>query len=234
MPHSTRTQALSLIFVAGAAVAPFAIALGACGIFGGGKPAESTPAAKAAEGEEAGAAESASAAEATPAPAASGEKAEKPAEAAPPPSAPSSTKATTKTEPAWATCHEKFKAKGNPSADVAALAKGCAKASKMKLIGKTLTGKQSDAGPPQSYPLKADANHCYRVFAQAQESIKNLDVAIKDSAGNIVAQDGSSSPTAIVLSDGAVCFTAKDAATVVVSVGSGSGKYAVQIWGGAN
>jgi len=231
MPHSTRTQALSLLFVAGAAVAPFAIALGACGIFGGGKPAESAPAASSssAEGEEAGAAESASAAEKTPAPAA--EKTEKPAEATPPPSTPSSTKATTKNEPAWATCHEKFKAKGNPSADVAALAKGCAKASKMKLIGKTLTGKQSDAGPPQSYPLKADANHCYRVFAQGQESIKNLDVAIKDSSGNIVAQDGSSSPTAIVLADGAVCFNAKDAATVVVSVGSGSGKYAVQIWG---
>ncbi|HEV3190709.1 MAG TPA: hypothetical protein VGY54_09455 [Polyangiaceae bacterium] len=232
MPHSTRTQALSLVFVAGAVIAPFAVTLGACGIFGGGKPAETAPAASAAGGEEAGAAESASAAEATSAPAAAGSAPEKAGEATPPPSSPGSTKAATKTEPAWATCHEKYKAKGkDPSADVAALAKGCAKASKMKLIGKTLTGKQSDSGPPQSYPLKAEANHCYRVFAQAQESIKNLDVAIKDSSGTIAAQDGSSSPTAIVVDDGAVCFNAKDAATVVVSVGSGSGKYAVQIWG---
>src|SRR5260370_19012526 len=232
MSHSTRTQALSVVFVAGATLAPFAITLGACGIFGGGKPAESTPAASSPGGEEAGAAESASAAEATPAASgAAAEKTEKPGEATPPPSSPASTKAATKSEPAWATCHEKFKAKGNPAADVAALAKGCAKASKMKPVGKTLTGKQSDAGPPQSYPLKAEANHCYRVFAQGQSTITNLDVAIKDSSGNIVAQDGSSSPTAIVLDDAPPSFIAKDAATVVVSVGSGSGKYAVQIWG---
>jgi hypothetical protein len=34
----------------------------------------------------------------------------------------------------------------------------------------------------------------------------------------------------VVLEDGAVCFTQADEASIVVSVGAGSGAYAVQVW----
>jgi hypothetical protein len=114
---------------------------------------------------------------------------------------------------------------------VAALAKSCVKATKLKLVGKTVTGKQSDSGPPQTHAFKAKADHCYRVYAQAGDGIKNLNVAIKDSTGAVAAEDSSDGPTAIVLDDGAVCFKEADTASVVVSVGSGSGAYAYQIWG---
>jgi hypothetical protein len=144
---------------------------------------------------------------------------------------PTSTVAAPKTEPSWAGCPQRAKAKSKDVAkDVAALAEACAAATKMKLVGKTLTGKQADQDRPQAFPLDAKGGHCYRVYAQAAESIANLDVVVKDSAEIIVAQDSTERPRAVVLEDGAVCFTKDDKASVVVAVGMGSGDYALQIW----
>ncbi|HEY5243741.1 MAG TPA: hypothetical protein VIJ22_19810, partial [Polyangiaceae bacterium] len=149
----------------------------------------------------------------------------------PPPPAPTSTVATTKTDASWAGCHQSYKAKGKDVAgDVAAMSKGCAAVTKMKLLGKTLLGKQGAEDPPQSFPFDAKANHCYRGYAQASEGIKDLDVVVKDSASIVVGQDSTDDPSPVVLEDGAVCFSKDDKATLVVSVGMGKGSYAVQIW----
>jgi hypothetical protein len=235
MATSNSARSTSLVFLAGTTLVPLAIAIGACG--GGNKPPETPPSASessstsASESTSETAPAASSAAEATDA-AAPSESAS--AAAAPAPAKPASTKASPKNDPAWATCHQNFKPKGKDkdvSKDVATLAKSCAKATKLKQVGKTITGKQSDSGSPQTYPLKAQANHCYRVYAQAGDGIKDLDVAIKDSAGAVAGEDSTDNATAIVLDDGAVCFKEADAATVVVSVGSGSGAYALQIWG---
>jgi len=236
MVHSISARSISsLTIAAGIALVPLTVAIGACG--GSHKPPE-TPAAasesesssSAAEGDGEAAPASSSAAESADAAPAPSEA----ASAAPAPAAkPGSTKATAKNDPAWAACHQNFKPKGKDkdvSKDVTALAKSCAKATKLKQLGKTITGKQSDSGSPQTYPLKAQANHCYRVYAQAGDGIKDLDVAIKDSTGAVAGEDSTDSATAIVLDDGAVCFKEADAAEVVVSVGSGSGAYALQIW----
>jgi hypothetical protein len=110
------------------------------------------------------------------------------------------------------------------------MAKGCAAPTKMKLVGKTFTGKQGAEDKPQSFPLKAEAKHCYRVYGQAAEGIKDLDLAIKDSTGAIAGEDSTDDPSPVVLEDGAVCFTESDSATVIVSVGMGKGAYAVQVW----
>lgn len=145
---------------------------------------------------------------------------------------PTSAVAHTKSDASYAPCHQSFKATAKDvSKDVAAMAKGCEKATKMKLIGKTFTGKQADQDTPQTLPLDAKANHCYRVYAQAVEGIKDLDLAVKDSAGIVVGQDSTDDPSPVVLEDGAVCFTKDDKASIVVSVGMGSGAYAVQVWG---
>lgn len=153
------------------------------------------------------------------------------ANAPPPPPNAGSAKVTTKIEPTWATCHQTYDAKNKEvSRDVAAMAKACAKMTKMTLAGKTLTGKQSDQDPPQTFPFQAEANHCYRVYAQAADGIKDLDLAIKDSTGAIAGEDTTDDPSPVVLEDGAVCFKEADSASVVVSVGMGKGAYALQIW----
>lgn len=148
----------------------------------------------------------------------------------PPPTA-GSTKVTVKNDPTWATCHQGYEAKKKDvSKDVQVMAAGCAKVTKMKLVGTTLTGKQGDQEPPQSFPLKAEAGHCYRVYAQGSDGIKDLDLAIKDSAGAIAGEDSTDDPSPVILEDGAVCFKEADSATVVVSVGLGKGTYALEIW----
>jgi hypothetical protein len=149
---------------------------------------------------------------------------------APPPSA-GSTKITLKNDPAWATCHRTYDARLKDVArDVDAMAKGCAKVTKMTPVSKALTGKQGDQDPPQTFPLTAEANHCYRVYAQASDGIKDLDLAIKDSTGAIAAEDSTDDPSPVIVEDGAVCFKEADSATLVVSVGLGKGNYAVEIW----
>jgi predicted small lipoprotein YifL len=229
MSQFTGARSHSLVVLAGMALLPFVVTMGACGQK---KPAES-PAAESESAAPAGS-ESAAAEESDAAPAASSSAApaESAKEEAPAPAAsPGSTKATAKHEIAWATCHSSFTPKGKSvSADVTALAKGCAKATKMKVIGKTLTGKLAD-GANQSFPLKAKANKCYRVYAQGAETFKDLDVAIKDSAGATAGEDSTDASNAVVLDDGAVCFKEADSATVVVSAGSGNGAFAAQIWG---
>jgi hypothetical protein len=145
---------------------------------------------------------------------------------------PTSSVANTKTDDSWARCHRGYKATAKDvSNDVAAVAKACERQTKMKPLGKTLTGKQADQDEPQSFAFDAKANHCYRVYAQAADGIKDLDLAVRDSAGVVVGQDSTDDSSPVVLEDGAVCFSKDDSASVVVSVGMGSGAYAVQIWG---
>jgi hypothetical protein len=139
--------------------------------------------------------------------------------------------ATTRVDPSWALCHQSFKAKAKDvGKDVAAMGKGCEAATKMKPVGKVTTGKQGAEDAPQSFPFDAKAGKCYRAFAQATDDIKDLDLAVKDSAGVVVGQDSTDDPSPVVLEDGAVCFSKDDKASVIVSVGMGKGSYAVQIW----
>ena len=226
MIDNRKNRTLTLVMLAGALALPFGVGVGACG--GGETPPPATapaPSATAAPS----AAESA--APAMPAASASAAPSETAAAAPAPPPNPGSTKVTVKNDPTWATCHQSYEAKKKEvSKDVAAMASGCAKVTKMKIFGKPMTGKQSDQDPPQSFPLKAEANHCYRVYAQASEGIKDLDLAVKDSTGAVAGEDSTDDPSPVILEDGAICFKEADSATVVVSVGMGKGSYALEIW----
>jgi hypothetical protein len=140
-----------------------------------------------------------------------------------------------KTDPMWATCHQSYKAKAKDTkADVQAMGKACAATTKMKPVaaagGKPWTGKQADQDKPQTFSFDAKANHCYRAYAQATDGIKDLDLVIKDSSGVIVGEDSTDDPSPVVTEDGAVCFSKDDKASVIVSVGMGSGTYTVELW----
>ena len=100
----------------------------------------------------------------------------------------------------------------------------------MKLLGSTLTGKQADQDGPQSFPFDARSSHCYRVFARASEGIKELHLVVQDSAGVALAEDSTRDAATVTPTEGAVCFSKDDRASVVVSVGMGGGEYALQIW----
>jgi hypothetical protein len=225
MAHTLRSRSSSLVFLAAAVALPVLVSVAACG--GGDQQPPMTPPPPPASTPE----PVASAAPSASAPAAPTDTGSAAATPPPPPPAPTSAVATVKSDPTWASCHQSYQAKKKDvSKDVAAMADACKTVTKMKLSGKTLTGKQADQDAPQSFPFDAKAGHCYRAYAQASDGIKDLDVVIKDSAQIVVGQDSTDDPSPVVMEDGAVCFSKDDKATVVVAVGMGKGNYAVQVW----
>jgi hypothetical protein len=143
-----------------------------------------------------------------------------------------SQKAERMTNPSYSSCHSTYKmASQNVAVEVEAMARGCAALTKMHPLGPPLQTNQSAASAPQAFPFKAQANHCYRVYGAAVAGIKDLDLVLKDSSGAVTGEDSTDDPTPVVLEDGVVCFKENDDATVVASVGDGSGAFALQIWG---
>jgi len=135
------------------------------------------------------------------------------------------------TSPGYSACHSSYVMKTQDVAtEVAKMAQGCASVTKMHPLGNPAPFSQSAANAPQSTPFKAQANHCYRVYGAATSGIKDLDLLIKDSTGAIAGEDSTDDPTPVVLEDGVVCFKQNDDATVVASVGDGSGSFALQVW----
>ena len=101
----------------------------------------------------------------------------------------------------------------------------------MRRLGEPFTGEQSAAGKPQTFKWTAKSGHCYRAYGVGAPAIKNLDLLLVDSSGVVLGQDGNDDGAPVVLDAGAICFTQDDAATLVVSVGDGSGAFAVELWG---
>ena len=147
------------------------------------------------------------------------------------PTHPDSDKVKWKQDPAFAKCHNDVKTGADLVAGVTAMAQGCAGALKMKQVGQTTQDTFKDGDKAHPVVLHAQSGHCYRVYGLSEDSLQDLDIAMMDSAGKECAEDGSDSPDAVLLEDGAVCFTAADDVNVNVAAGSGSGKYVVQIWG---
>jgi hypothetical protein len=118
----------------------------------------------------------------------------------------------------------------NVATEVAQMAQGCAAITKMHPLGAPWQATQTAASAPQSFPVKAQANHCYRVYGAAVTGIKDLDLVLKDSTGAVAGEDSTDDPTPVVLEDGVVCFKENDEATIVASVGDGGGAFALQVW----
>jgi hypothetical protein len=159
---------------------------------------------------------------------------DKPHQLNPGPSAPESDKVTWKRD-SPKNCHTGNKGDGDLVAAVTSMASSCV-GGKMKPLGAPLTGEGGSAssGHPgemiKQFPLKAQANHCYRVFGISQAAtVKDFDVAIVDSATKSTGEDLTDGNDAIALEDGSICFKVDDDAFVNVAVGDGFGKWAVVI-----
>jgi hypothetical protein len=155
--------------------------------------------------------------------------------AAPAPAAdlPASTKAETKSDPTYATCHNGFKPASNDQDighDLDAMVKGCADATKMRKVGETMAGELSEKKPPVTLPMSVQAGKCYRVYGMSQSTMQDFDVALIDSTGALVSEDTTDDVSPVISEDGKVCFKVSDSATLRASAGAGSGKFALQVW----
>lgn len=149
----------------------------------------------------------------------------------PPPFQFGSKKASKRVHPEWASCSAAHAPSADLDAEVTSLAKACQAITKMHPVGALLKNTQAQGAPAQSFKLKAEANHCYRLYAASAPTIKNMEILITDSEGGLAVEARTDAPRAIVLEDGAICFTAADDAQIKVSIGAGEGSYAVQVSG---
>jgi hypothetical protein len=140
---------------------------------------------------------------------------------------PESDKVTWKKDASPKSCHTGGKT--GDAASVTAMTNACVD-KKMHLVGQTNMGEGSRDKMVTTLPLKAEANHCYRVVGVADASVTDFDIAVMDSAGKLIGEDLLDSNDAVVLEDGVFCFKADDAVSVNVACASGAGKWAVSIF----
>jgi hypothetical protein len=157
-----------------------------------------------------------------------------PAPLPPPPPRITSKKASEKKDPSYAACHKPYVPTAHDAnivGDVTRMAKMCETATGLKKLVAKKDGKQQDQSAPQDLAFRAEKGKCYRVYAQAESTIEDLDLALVDSEKNIAGEDTTDDSSPVVGEDSVICFSEADSALVRISVGRGGGRWAVQIWG---
>ena len=116
------------------------------------------------------------------------------------------------------------------ASDVAAMAKGCADATKMNKVGDTLKGTLSEKTGATTFPFSAQAGKCYRIYGISQSTMQDFDIVVIDSAKGLVAQDTTDDVSPVLNEDGKFCFKSADSCTIRASAGAGAGNFALEVW----
>lgn len=148
-------------------------------------------------------------------------------------SAPASAAASAEAPPAfgpWVRCYGGFRPTSTPVRDVTRLAILCGPPNGMRQHGDVVSGEVSEGAAPREHKTDVERGQCLRVFAVGDEGVRDLDVALVDARGEVVATDGIDDRWPIVQPDRAVCFADGGAVTIRVSARKGSGKYAAWAW----
>jgi hypothetical protein len=82
-----------------------------------------------------------------------------------------------------------------------------------------------------TYVVKLRGGLCYRFFGVADGTIKDLDILVEKTNGDLVGDDKANGPVAIIESDKAWCFDSDGDYQFRVEVdGTGEGHYAFGVW----
>ncbi len=132
----------------------------------------------------------------------------------------------------WSACYADFKPTGNPQSDLARLTTLCGQPSGMQPLTPVTTAEQAEKQPVDRYTFYVPkAGTCYRVYATGDRNIHDLDLLVRDSAGQVLGGDITHDTWPIVPPEAPLCIDQPGLYMLEVSVFSGSGRYAVQVWG---
>jgi hypothetical protein len=116
--------------------------------------------------------------------------------------------------------------------DYAAMARRCGPATGAAEYAHPVSGRlHSSLDKRDTYRVKLSGGLCYRFIGVADGSIQNLDVLITHGNGDVIGEDKTASPVAVLLADGAWCVD--DASDFVFDVavnGPGTGRYVFGVW----
>lgn len=132
----------------------------------------------------------------------------------------------------WSACYADFRPTGNPQSDLERLTTLCGKTGGMQPLTPVTTADQAEKQPVDRYTFYVPkAGTCYRVYATGDRNIHDLDLVIRDSAGQVLGGDLTHDAWPVVPPDAPLCVDQAGLYMLEVSVFQGSGRYAVQIWG---
>lgn len=131
----------------------------------------------------------------------------------------------------WADCYRHFQPTDDPAVDLARLTAACAARAGFTAVTPLHAGDQDRDDPPERLTFRVHSRRCYRAFAVGAPSVIDLDVAIKDEKGSLLAGDLSRDRWPVVPPRGPLCAPKGERYTVELGVAEGSGAYLFQVWG---
>lgn len=132
----------------------------------------------------------------------------------------------------WEQCHASFSPSGSPEADLARLTSACGPVGGMQAVTAVHLGQQNHRDPVDRFSFYVpEPGKCYRVYATGDETIGDLDLLLRDPAGNALAADLTHDSAPVLPPAEPFCVDAPGAYLLEISVYRGSGRYAVQVWG---
>jgi hypothetical protein len=131
----------------------------------------------------------------------------------------------------WVDCYRGFRPSDDPAVDLARLTAACAARAGMVVVTPIHLGHQDQHDPPERLTFRAHRKRCYRAFAVGAPSVIDLDVAIKDSKGNLLAADLSRDRFPVVPPRGPLCAAKSERLAIELGVAEGRGDYLFQLWG---
>lgn len=129
-------------------------------------------------------------------------------------------------------CYGGFRASGKPVEDLRTIASMCGEPAGMRAVSDIQSGSQAFEDDPDVFPLPLRRDRCYRFFAAGGQGIVNLDAALINPAGQVLARDAFTDAVPVLGPFAPYCPEADGPHGLVISVEAGGGDYAFQVFEG--
>lgn len=133
----------------------------------------------------------------------------------------------------WADCYRAFQPVDDASVDLEHLTRLCGAALKLAPLTPVHAGSQREQGRSERLLVSMRRGRCYRAFAVGQRGVVDLDLAIFEPGGGLVAADLSRDRWSVAPPRGPFCPARSGRYVVDIAVTEGAGEYLVQVWGTA-
>lgn len=136
-----------------------------------------------------------------------------------------------RTGPAWVRCYRDFSPGDDAPADLQRLTAACGPPTGLTAVTPVHVGEpQSEDGVAERLQFRARGGSCYRFFSVGTSDVGDLDVAVRDPDGQVLAADVSGDRFPVVPPRGPLCVEEEGVYTVEVAVTRGSGRFVLQVW----
>ncbi len=130
----------------------------------------------------------------------------------------------------WAACSKSVARNATPATTIADVTKACGAITKLHAGPAPAIGKSSQSATADAVAFHVEKGKCVRVYAAASPNVKALVVIVKDANGRPAAIYKADDLDNAIAPAEALCFRETQDGTLNVSVGSGEGDYAIQVW----